>query len=780
MPRLQGRLHLAAPPPALDRRPEKGGDKHEQQDSSRRALDQEAGIAAAHLIGAHHRPFREPGKQQADHHADPAAEVSCRSAGRALSAFVSLSPMTHDPLATARLVSNAALVRAAVVYDFIPRHEPGRYLAGPVSRVEYATALRWLGRYDLFAPISQATREELGALLGVPASASCLTGAALDPRFETIAARTRQSAPSHLLVVGGGDPRKNPEVVVRAHAGSARLQRRAVPLVVAGSYGPADEASLRALAASCGGDPSLVQVPGRIADERLFGLYAQAFAIICPSRDEGFSLPVVEGMAAGLPCLASDIAAHRELVADPALRFAVDDAAALTPLLDRAADDAEWRAQVVASQADTWQRFRAETVADRFWTPVLSALQARPARPVVSRRARPKVALLSPMPPERSGVADYTAATCAEFGKLVELDVFSGVPDPPPAPGVQRMLPMGALPHLRPGYDRVVSVIGNSHFHLAPFNFMRRYGSACIAHDARMVGFYRYLLGLEHTLAIASRELGRPVTERQLDSWIADEATLEALFLSEIAECATPSIVHSAVTAEAFRSRYDSEAKYIPFSIYRPWSSAQLTRQARAAARERLGLQPGEIVIATFGFVQNTKAPEECVWALELLRSWGFDARLDFVGATYWLPDQGAGLRALIHRLGLERVVTFAEGFVPEQTYQDYLVGADLGVQLRTYGLGGLSGALLDCAAAGLRSVTNASLGHTVGAPASYVRCIPDSISALLLAEALADLLESGPGPQQLEDDRQAFSEERSFRRYAQRLCDALELETAQ
>ena len=49
---------------------------------------------------------------------------------------------------------------------------------------------------------------------------------------------------------------------------------------------------------------------------------------------------------------------------------------------------------------------------------------------------------------------------------------------------------------------------------------------------------------------------------------------------------------------------------------------------------------------------------------------------------------------------------------------------------------------------------------------------------ALLLAEAFADLLESGPGPQELEADREAFSEERSFRRYAKRLCHALEIDT--
>jgi glycosyltransferase involved in cell wall biosynthesis len=193
----------------------------------------------------------------------------------------------------------------------------------------------------------------------VASSASFLTGASLDPRFETIAQTRSPSHLTHFLVVGGGDPRKNPEVVIRAHARSETLRRQRIPLVIAGSYGPQDEASFQTLASSCGGEPELVQVPGRISDEQLFRLYAQSLAIICPSRDEGFSLPVVESMAAGVPSLASDIPAHQELVTDPALRFPALEDTLLTPLLERAASDAAWRAQVVASQAEVWPRFRA-------------------------------------------------------------------------------------------------------------------------------------------------------------------------------------------------------------------------------------------------------------------------------------------------------------------------------------------------------------------------------------------------------------------------------------
>jgi glycosyltransferase involved in cell wall biosynthesis len=203
-----------------------------------------------------------------------------------------------------------------------------------------------------------------------------------------------------------------------------------------------------------------------------------------------------------------------------------------------------------------------------------------------------------------------------------------------------------------------------------------------------------------------------------------------------------------------------------------------LNAAARATARERLGISDHEIAIATFGYVHASKAPVECVRALEILRGWGWPASLHFVGGINPLPNDGFDLRTLIASLGLSNHVRFAQDYVPEQTYKDYLVGADLGVQLRTYGLGGLSGALLDCAAAGLRTVTNAALGEAVGVPSGYVRSIPDALSPLLLAEALADLLETDVVARRL-DERRAFSESRSFAVYARGLCRALALEIA-
>jgi glycosyltransferase involved in cell wall biosynthesis len=688
---------------------------------------------------------------------------------------VMLSPMTHDPLFLARLLSDPAVLRAAVVHDFIPRRSPERYLPGPVQRLNYANALRWLARCDLFLPNSRSSGDDVAALLGVPWSAIEVTGCPLDTQFEALAAEERER-PRHLLVLGGQDTRKNPHVVIRAHARSPEMQQGAgVPLVVAGNYAANDAQAFRAMAVAAGGRESLVEVPGHLPDAALVTLYRRAWAVVCPSRDEGFSIPVIEGMAAGSPCLASDIPAHAELVTDPDCRFPPEDEGVLRRELKRVMADAAWRSAILARQAEVWPRFRAQAVADRFWGALLRRL--RFAAPAVLRRVPPRVALMTPLPPDRSGVADYTAAACKELGKLVDLHVFSETERPAPLPGAATVRPLSALPHVsHHGFDRVISVVGNSHFHTRIFEMLLRYGAACIAHDARMLGFYRVLLGQQRALRVASQELGRPVTEAELNIWLGDEGKLEALFLGEIVESASPTIVHSPVTARKLHERFGVEPVYLPFCIYRPWCPDELTPKRRAAARERLGIADGEVAIATFGYVQAGKAPAECIWALDVLRDWGIPASLHFVGGLEPDGPMTTGLVALVAELGLESQVHFAEGYVSEQVYRDYLLGADLAVQLRTYGLGGLSGAVLDCAAAGLPTVTNESLAAAVGVP-DYVRSIPDALSPLLLAEAWTDLRGQGLCAERPESARRAYSEQRSFRTYSLELCQALGLD---
>lgn len=127
-----------------------------------------------------------------------------------------------------------------------------------------------------------------------------------------------------ILAVGTLEPRKGHKVLINALAASGVA---GVGLVFAGpTAGRADE--LERLAQQLGIGERL-RILGRVDDAVLAGLYRDAKLLCMPSLGEGFGLPVLEAMAAGLPVVASDLPAIREVAGDAAVLVAPGDAEAL-------------------------------------------------------------------------------------------------------------------------------------------------------------------------------------------------------------------------------------------------------------------------------------------------------------------------------------------------------------------------------------------------------------------------------------------------------------------
>lgn len=121
----------------------------------------------------------------------------------------------------------------------------------------------------------------------------------------------------YILVIGTESPRKNVQLVKTAHA---RLSPKDRPRLVFVGQGHKEDAD--------------VEMTGFVDDAQLAEILAGAAALVAPSRNEGFDLPVIEALAAGVPVIASDIPVHREVLGeDWPYFFSPDDVAALESLL---------------------------------------------------------------------------------------------------------------------------------------------------------------------------------------------------------------------------------------------------------------------------------------------------------------------------------------------------------------------------------------------------------------------------------------------------------------
>ena len=89
-----------------------------------------------------------------------------------------------------------------------------------------------------------------------------------------------------------------------------------------------------------------VEFPGWIPREQLYDFYARAWAFVYPSHFEGFGLPVLEAMAAGIPMACSDVEPMASLAGDAALKFDPDNVDAITAAMLRLTEDEALRAHL--------------------------------------------------------------------------------------------------------------------------------------------------------------------------------------------------------------------------------------------------------------------------------------------------------------------------------------------------------------------------------------------------------------------------------------------------
>lgn len=160
-----------------------------------------------------------------------------------------------------------------------------------------------------------------------------------------------------LLCVSTLHPHKNLENLLRAFA-RARCSLKLVLAGMRGFHAKPVEALI--------GDLDLrgrVRITGWLPREELLDLYRGAQAFVYPSRFEGFGMPVLEALAAGLPVACSDIPPLREVAGDAALYFDPLKVEEMTGAIERIAEAQPPAAGRERAREFTWRRAAEEVVA---------------------------------------------------------------------------------------------------------------------------------------------------------------------------------------------------------------------------------------------------------------------------------------------------------------------------------------------------------------------------------------------------------------------------------
>jgi len=196
---------------------------------------------------------------------------------------------------------------------------------------------RWLERRAirnaaLVLAISENTARDVQRVLGIPRERIVVTPLGVDERFHRAALtipetvlRERYSIPPRrpvILYVGGIDQRKNYTTLiatVRQLLDSGAFGANPPVLVMAGQIQDDRQyPQLNAVIAAHGVADAVI-LPGFVPDEDLLQLYAMSAAFFFPSLYEGFGLPPLEAMAAGLPVVSANTSCMPEILGDAAV-----------------------------------------------------------------------------------------------------------------------------------------------------------------------------------------------------------------------------------------------------------------------------------------------------------------------------------------------------------------------------------------------------------------------------------------------------------------------------
>ncbi|SKC94003.1 glycosyltransferase [Paraburkholderia hospita] len=661
-----------------------------------------------------------------------------------------LEGLEHDVVTSVGSLSRT-VPTAVVLYDLIPMIHSDLYYRNPVVESWFENKYDHMRRAHLLLSISESSRQEAIEHLGTPSDQVVNISTAAEPHFRPIAVdehgelevRQRHGlARPFIMYTGGIDYRKNIEGLIRAYAKLPQRIRRRMQLAIVCSINQHHRDELNKLAEQHGLTGEELVLTGFVSDDDLLTLYNLCEIFVFPSWHEGFGLPALEAMACGRAVIGANTSSLPEVIGRADALFDPHSDESIAHKLEQVLTDSIFRRQLEAHGLQQAARFSWDA-SGKAAIDALCAWRARETAAAVVElpsKRRLKLAYFSPLPPERSGISDYSADLLPELARHYDVEVIVAQ-DSVAAPWVCANAPQRSVEWFKAHadeYDRVLYHFGNSHFHQHMLGLLEEHPGVVMLHDF-------FLSGMVHCadahgikpLALVeelSRAHGYASLQRRFHMRdLGEEILLHYPCNLGVLQNALGVVVHSDHSRQLAKAWYGDD-------VADDWATIPLLRTppkniGRRAARRALQLGADDFIICSFGFLAPTKLNQRLLdaWLASALAK---DRKcvLVFVGQNHD-GEYGKQLLETIADSGVEKNIRIT-GWADSTVFRQYLAAADVGVQLRTLSRGETSASVLDCMNWGIPTIVNAN-GSMAELPDDAVVKLPDEFDDEHLVEAL-------------------------------------------
>jgi glycosyltransferase involved in cell wall biosynthesis len=196
------------------------------------------------------------------------------------------------------------------------------------------------------------------------------------PAWRTLGRQPNVPSDGCILFMGTLEPRKNVGALLDAYQRLLESRRELPRMVLAGRATGAASNWLARIHTK----PLLDHVThiGYVDDQAREDLYRSARVLVLPSLDEGFGLPALEAMSAGVPVIVSSRGSLPEVVQDAGAQVDPSDTDALVAAIERAAFDQSWALRAAQAGLDRARSFT--------WTESARTLHRAYAEAIARRR----------------------------------------------------------------------------------------------------------------------------------------------------------------------------------------------------------------------------------------------------------------------------------------------------------------------------------------------------------------------------------------------------------